>query len=266
MKTIILSLIFTFISFSNPHLEAKRVLGLMHQNLNGIKAHSYRLNLAERRIDNQYHQGELLISVQNQPLKIRAEVLGPAEGPLVEYDAAADKTNAVITPRKWLPAVKFKQDVNSKMVRRGHYSIHETTFNHFDFLIQKMEARLLQNGDSHHGIKYHGITSEEGVSCHKIELIDAQYQIQNYQINREENLIDLAQNKWIHPYKILELNPQLSSYDEIRTGQRIKIPTSYAKRCVLYIDTQDYLPRRLEVYDELGWFEKYSFRDISIRR
>jgi outer membrane lipoprotein-sorting protein len=266
MKTIILSLIFTLISFSNPHLEARRILGLMHQNLNGIKSHSYHLTLSERRIDNQTHQGELFISVQNRPLKIRAEVLAPSEGPLVEYDATTDLTNAVITPKKWLPAVKFKQHVNSKIVRRGHYGIHETTFNHFDYLIQQMEEKLQRSGNYQQGVRYYGIENKAGVSCHKIELFDAQYQIQSYQVNQEHTPIDLAKNKWIHPYKILELNPQLSSYDESTKGQRIKIPTSYAKRCVLYIDTENYLPRQLEVYDERGWFETYSFRDISISR
>ncbi|MEM6805263.1 MAG: LysM peptidoglycan-binding domain-containing protein, partial [Bacteroidota bacterium] len=115
-------------------------------------------------------------------------------------------------------------------------------------------------------VAYMGTHVIQNRNCHKIALKDHQYHIKNYRVKLGENLIDIAQRLLIHPFKIRELNPEIDSYYELEAGQNIRIPSSYGKTCIIYLDDKEYLPRRLEVYDENGMFEQYSFHDIHVKR
>ena len=57
-------------------------------------------------------------------------------------------------------------------------------------------------------------------------------------------------------YKIKELN---DIGDEVKPGQVIKIPSSYAKKTTLYIDKTNYLPIYHKMEDEKGIYEIYEF-------
>lgn|GEM_PF-3581539 len=247
-------------------VKAKDVLHNMHENIYTIAAHSYRLQLEERRTGNVYHRGEMLINVKNEPLNIRMEVIKPNKGAVVEYNAKEDKSGAYITPKKWMPAVKFRRDINGTLLRPGHYSIDETSLGFIDNIIKQSEALFQKRGIYNKGVRYWGSLHVEGVACHKIELMDHEYKIINYRIRKGDNLIKIARKQVVNPYKIKELNPEIKTYYDVSPGQIIRIPSSYAKRCIVYVDTQNYLPRRLEVFDEEGWFERYSFFDIKVER
>lgn len=242
--------------------KAKDILAMMHKSILKMRSHSYRLKLEERRIGNTYHKGEMLVSVRNHPLNVRMEVLAPNKGAVVEYNASEDKSEAFVTPRKWAPAIKFKRDIHGNLLRPGHYSIDETSLNFIGGIIKKSEALFTQRGIYQKGVRYWGQLHIEGVACHKIEFMDHEYRTTAYQVKKGESLISLARAKVINPYKIKELNPSIKTYYDVKPGQTILIPTSYAKKCVIYIDTENNLPRRLEIYDEQGWFERYSFFDI----
>lgn len=268
MKTFILTCVLGLSTVFTPtnSQEAQSILGRMHENLQDISAHSYRLQLKERKMDKSYHHGEMLIEVENSPLKIRAELLEPNQGPLVEYDASRDVDEATVTPKKWLPAVKIKSEIHGNMLRRGHYAINETSLSYFDEIIRRSEFFFQKNGTYNNSVRYSGSVIINRKTCHKIELIDHQYHIKNYRVKKGENLIDISQKLLIPPFKIRELNPQLDSYYEVGEGSSIKIPSSYSKRSVIYIDAQQFLPRRLEVYDDNGTFEQYSFHDIQVKK
>ena len=65
-------------------------------------------------------------------------------------------------------------------------------------------------------------------------------------------------------YKILELNPEVKNYEDIDEGDQIKITTSYAKETFLYVCVKTYIPVAIEVMDEKGLYEKYSFHEIQL--
>ncbi|MDW3652185.1 MAG: LysM peptidoglycan-binding domain-containing protein [Bacteroidia bacterium] len=268
MKTFVLVCVLGISNLLAPSgiQRADDVLERMHTGLEKVYEHSYRLQLRERKLDRSFHQGQMLIQVKNNPLKIRAEILGPKKGLLVEYNAAEDMHEATIIPKQWLPAVKIKSDIHGDILRKGHYAINETSLNYFDKIIKRLEQKFKQKGDYGTYVKNVGLVATQGRSCFKIELSDPSFHIRNYTVKAGENLLDISKRLLIHPFKIRELNPQLDSYYELAAGRQIRIPSSYAKRCVIYIDNQEFLPRRLEVYDESGMFEQYSFHDIHVKK
>ncbi|RMG28712.1 MAG: DUF1571 domain-containing protein, partial [Bacteroidetes bacterium] len=169
------------------HLKARGVLGLMHQHIYAMRAHSYRLKVEERRLGDKVHEGEMLISVKQAPLYVRLEILSPNKGAMVEYNAARDKRNALVTPRKWLPAFNFRRDIHGSLLRPGHYAITETSLNHIDGIIRQSEAQLRSRGIYEKSLRYWGQIQVEGRLCHKIELIDPDYHLYDYQVQKGED-------------------------------------------------------------------------------
>lgn len=255
---------FALLGMTNGNYQqATHILEKMHSHLEGIDAHSYRLELLERRMGGEMHRGEMKIFAQEQPIKIQLEMLKPTEGAMIEYDAN-EKGIAVVTPRKWLPAIKFRQDIHSKLLRPGHYAIDETRLTYIDEIIRKTEGVFRQRGIYTQGLAYQGTNLINGKTSHCIAFEDDAYHIQTYTAKAEEKLLDLAKQKLIPPYKIRELNPFLKDYNDLPAGKALQLPSSYAKRTVLYVSAKSYLPNRLEVYDEKGLFERFDFYEVKI--
>lgn len=245
------------------HVKAEDILGRMHASIDDMQAHTYRLMAEERRLGDVYHRGEMKIAVQQKPLNIKLEILKPNEGAVVEYHAGKDKDEAVVTPKKWLPAVKFKRNIHGTLLRPGHYGINETSLTHIDEIIARIEEGFTQRGISEKGIRYWGSLQVNGVLCHKIELMDHDYRIVDYTVKHKDDVLKIASRQMVNPYKIRELNPEIKTYFDLTPGQVIQIPSSFARRCIIYVDVQEFLPRKLEIFDEKGWFERYSFYDIQ---
>ncbi|MEL6674846.1 MAG: LysM peptidoglycan-binding domain-containing protein [Bacteroidota bacterium] len=249
-----------------PALSAQNILGMMHQRIARIEAHDFRLKVEERWQGNHIHRGEVKVSAQLRPLQIRVELLKPEEGPLVEYPAENNPRLATVIPKKWLPALKFGRDIHGETLRKGHYAINETTFAFFDGLIRRMEQQFRMQGRYQESVRYLGTVQVAGKTCHRVEMIDAQYRLLPYEIQPGDDLIRLGKRLLLSPYKIRELNPQLSSYFDLKPGQILTLPSSYSRRTILLIDAQKMVPRVLEVYDEKGRFERYCFEDIVIKQ
>jgi outer membrane lipoprotein-sorting protein len=56
----------------------------------------------------------------------------------------------------------------------------------------------------------------------------------------------------------------LKHFDDNVAGKTLKVPTSYAKRTVLYIDEQINFPIYQEMSDEKGVFEKYEYSNLNV--
>lgn len=65
----------------------------------------------------------------------------------------------------------------------------------------------------------------------------------------------------ISEYKIKELN---DIGDDVKPGQKIKIPSAYAKKTTLYIDKSNYLPIYHKMEDEKGVYEVFEFKDLKL--
>ena len=245
------------------YTEAHNILQCMHRMIRSLEAHQYRLHIEERRMGGVWHKGEIQVEVQRNPLKVSIEVFHPEKGAQVAYNAAEDPNSAVITPKKWIPAIKYRKSLNSKVLRRGHYAVHESTLHFFDQLIQQYAQQFRQRNMAESAIRYMGLISQQGKRLHRIELVDTHYRIQSRQVAAGESLSHLAQQLALPLYKLRELNPQVAPFDALRSTKTLRIPSSYAKRSVILVDAVTYLPYSLEVHDDKGRFEQYRFENIQ---
>jgi outer membrane lipoprotein-sorting protein len=56
----------------------------------------------------------------------------------------------------------------------------------------------------------------------------------------------------------------LRNYESVKPGQKIKVPTSYAKKVVLYIDKLNNLPIYQQLFDEKGLFAEYKYTNLIV--
>jgi hypothetical protein len=79
-----------------------------------------------------------------------------------------------------------------------------------------------------------------------------------------EDLNSIARKLNISEYAILERNDEIDFYDDIIPGQEIKVPSSYAKKMILYIDKEYMLPLVIKVYDDRGIYEQYAYKNFVL--
>ena len=97
---------------------------------------------------------------------------------------------------------------------------------------------------------------------YKVILTYPYYKRKTYRTKENESLLKIAKNKLLNAYKLTELNPSYKENKTIPEGKDIAIPNAYAKRFIMYIDSKTFLPLYQEIYDEIGLYEKYVYKNV----
>ena len=56
----------------------------------------------------------------------------------------------------------------------------------------------------------------------------------------------------------------MKNFTSVKAGQVIKVPITYAKRIVVYIDKLTYLPIYQELYDTKGLMATYEYHNLVV--
>ena len=67
----------------------------------------------------------------------------------------------------------------------------------------------------------------------------------------------------IPEYSMVELNG-VKNFEEDLGGRTLKIPSSYGRKTVMYIDKENNFPIMQEVSDDKGIFERYTFTGLVV--
>ncbi len=101
-------------------------------------------------------------------------------------------------------------------------------------------------------------------SYHVLEINNKQFGYINYTVQKGENVCAIADKMLLNDHMILEVNRDISDYDDVKPGQVIKIPNSFAKRIVFYIDKATHLPFIQTIYDDKGFYTKITFSSFLL--
>ena len=124
-------------------------------------------------------------------------------------------------------------------------------------ILHRELARIGNDTASH--IFYKGNVDWQGRPAIHIEMANPDYHYTTYHVQMGEDLNSIAKKLNINEYAILELNEEVDFYDDVSPGQELKVPSSYAKKMVLYIDQGYMLPLVIKVFDGTGLFEQYAY-------
>lgn len=240
-------------------VDAVNVLRQVVTQSKQIKTLRYHAIMNER-IKGKMVQKDSYFKINTSPLKIYVSqsFLG------IKIDALYVEgwnNNQLLVATVGFPWIQLNLDPKGSRVRDNHHhTIFEAGFGYFASVIDQLLSEHLDKIT----IRYLGPSKINNRDCQKIQIIVNHYQIIPYTVKPGETLPSIAKQKLINDYKILELNPEIDGYDDVRAGQVIKIPNLYAKMMYLYVDKRTLLPAQIELHDEKGLYAIYGYNDVII--
>ena len=171
----------------------------------------------------------------------------------------ADK--AIINPNGF-PYVNVSLSPYGNKMREGnHYTLYDVGF---ETLVSNLRHSVIMLGNrTDDFFKNEGTVTFDGRSCDKIVLRNPNFGWQNYTVTKATSLESLARSLYLGAHMIKEKN-KLGGYGTLAAGTVLKIPTTFAKEVILYIDKKTRAPIYQEIRDNEGLYAKYEFTNLII--
>jgi hypothetical protein len=254
---------FIFLLAAFAPVPDTRTVKLLHQVFDSIKAvRTVRMKIsALERIERKFVSANSEIKVQNHPRKIyfinrhkKLEIL---------YDSEVSEHKAYVKPHVF-PYITMSLDPRGNMMRKNqHYTIHELGF---DFIGRSLLLTLNKDKEGLSNFIYLGTRTKNGYNCHLLEYENRSYAYTDYTTGENETASSIAYKLCVNDYLFRYANGLLNDFGYLRRGTKLKVPTLYCKKAVIYVDEKLCLPVSISLYDDTGLFESYEFSAIDINR
>jgi len=239
----------------------RAVIDEMLTSIDRIKTLKYKIKQFER------IEGEMIIADQDiklsvSPFKVYAYVNLPDEGAEFIWVEGKNDGDALVNPNGF-PYINLNLDPYGKILRKNqHHTIFELGF---DYMAQIMRAALARTDDNFDNYcEYKGTIKWNNIDCHKIVIEYDEFKYVPYVVGEGETVLSIARKLGLSEYMIVEINPAVDNYDDVKAGQQIKVPNAYAKKTILYIDKRNNLPIVQKMYDEKGLYEIFEFHNLQV--
>ena len=259
MKNLI-SLCLSFVLLGLTQAQtAESVVNQMLSALDAGKTYEYTM-VQEERIDGKIHKNKIFTKIQETPKKVFIDnVEGANEGVQVLYVSGERDNKALVNKMFGIKLSPF----NSLIRKNQHHTILESGFGLLIGSIRDAKKRAQAQNAFYQVFQLAGSVTYEGKSCYKLILTYPTFTYESYTMQDGESLYSIAMKKKVCEQLIVEKNG-LGGFGSGKSGQTIQIPSSYAKKTILYIDKSNMHPIYQEMYDEKGMFEKYTFYDLKV--
>ena len=217
---------------------------------NGIE---FKAELKARMKGEDYHQ-VALFKIQRVPLKIYYRQYERNQIELL-YDETVNKKKALVNPAGFPYANLHLSPYSSLILKRQHHSIFEADPT---YILEQVFYMFEQCNPDRCLISLSD-TSINGVTLQKIYYKNTHYTIKQIHVQREMDLLQLADYYNVNFYSILFQNEDLDLGSSLKNGEMVKIPSSYAKSIELLIDPQKKQLHSILVEDHEGFFESYRY-------
>ena len=215
---VLLSLIFWgFIKNPNSSCEEINTRVLIQQlfkSIDNTKTLKYNLKLSER-IEGKMLNTESSVKLQVAPRKLYLYLKGPE----LLWVQGTNNGNALVNPGAF-PYFNINLNPYGSLMRKNqHHTIHEMGYEYF--------ASVLKNTVKKAGDKFDKdfvCTGEEkwdNRSCYNIVISYPEFAFVNYIVQKGENLISIARKLFVSEYMILENNPRIKDYYDVKEGIQI---------------------------------------------
>jgi len=243
---------------NNPDEKQKEnILQKMFNTIDNLSCTTYK-GIIKARIDGKIQTQRGDFKVVKTPFKFYYKQDYPQKGQEVLYVEGNNENKAIINTNSF-PWVNVHLDPNCKLMRQdNHHSLYNAGFWYFNNVVKE-----LVNSDR--GVlKYDGTKSFNEKECFVYELCHKNYQLIKYKIKEGETLQSIAKKRNINDYMIVEINKNIDNLFDYKEGQEILIPNDYAKKLILYIDANTFVPVVIYIYDHLGLYEEINYVDVEI--
>jgi outer membrane lipoprotein-sorting protein len=206
--------------------------------------------------------GELRFKLNSKPRKIYIYNLRPDAGAEVLYAEGWNNEKAYIHPNKF-PWINVSLSVNSgELLKNNHHNMLAIGFDYTLGIVKHMLAKYGKDFDKY--VKYDGKKKWYDKTLDVIKITYNDYKFENYTVLAGEDLFKIDAKLKIPAYKIIELNPEVEDFFDVKAGQVIKVPNEYAKEMIVMVDPVSHLPLVQAIFDEKGLFEKYEYSEVKV--
>jgi outer membrane lipoprotein-sorting protein len=200
------------------------------------------------------------VKLIREPYQLYLNQRYPKEG--VEILCRPDHDRALINPNSF-PWFNLHLDPFGSFMRNDqHHTVYDSGFDLMSSILHRELARI--GDDTARHIFYRGTVTWQNRPAIHIEMANPDYHHATYQVLLGEDLNSIAKKLNVNEYAILELNDDVDFYDDVMPGQKIQVPSSYAKKMELYIDSEFILPLVIRVYDSEGLYEHYAYKKFVL--
>ena len=239
----------------------REIIDKMLSSIDRIKTLKYKIKQFER-IEGEMINAEQDIKLSVSPFKVYAYIYLPDEGAEFLWVEGKNDGDAIVNPNGF-PYINLNLDPYGKILRKDqHHTIFELGF---DYLAQILKAAMARTDDDFDKYcEYKGTIKWNNIDCHVIVIEYDGFKYVPYVVGEGETVLSIAKKLGLSEYMIVNTNPAVDNYDDVKAGQQIKVPNAYAKKTILYIDKRNNLPIYQKMYDEKGLFEIYEFHDLQV--
>ncbi|MBK0401932.1 DUF1571 domain-containing protein [Adhaeribacter sp. BT258] len=249
------------LSFQKATPTASQLVSQMLEAGKDVQTLKFTLQKQER-IKGKLTSEKANVKLQQKPFKVYLRYQTPNPGMEVLFVSGQNNNEAFIRPSSF-PWTTISLNPNSSTMRSGqHHTIHEMGFSQIlaitDFILKKygkQAAGMLQTGEP---------VNWNNLKCYPLTLENPNFRYIEHTVGPNENVLNIATKFRLSEYMILEKNPALDDYSDVKAGQKIKIPTDYARKIWMLLDQKTGLPVVIKVYDEKGLFEQYEYHNLQV--
>lgn len=172
------------------------------------------------------------------------------------YTEGANNNNALISPNGF-PYINISLDpLGSTMRKNRHFTILEAGG---WYLVDMLKLGLKKDVQKEEGRSVMKLEDFEDIFW-KIEILNKDYSFQKYRVLEGEDSRSVSRKLGVPEYKIVELNEQLDSFEDIEPGESILVPNFYAQRVELILRKSDNIPIQVRIFDEKGLYSVYEYK------
>lgn len=244
--------------------DARAIVTKMIESIDAHRGAKYTVRTNER-LPNQKNlfQTNVLTKVHVSPRKIYLKMITePNLGTEILYVEGIRENKALVNPGKFLPTLKLSP-FNSLLTKNQHHTLLSSGFSIVSEIVKKGVERADMAGKFDSIFLYFGEVTWSGRACYKIVINDPTWTLTTYRAAKGERMYDVALKFLIPEYSLVELNG-VRDFEEDLSGRTLKIPTTYARKTVFYVDKENYFPIFQEMSDSKGVFERYEITNLVV--
>lgn len=240
-------------------LTCEEVLEKSFKAIHDVKSLKYHLKIIERGKKG-FNYYESAVKFNKNPRQIYLYIKGIE----VLFLEGKNNNKALVNPGGF-PYITLNLDPMGDLMRQDqHHTLNEMGYDYFSTVIQHTMKKV----DRSHFDDYFKLLGEEKINnrqCYKIIINNKDFAYKDYTVQAGESITSIARKFFVSEYMILEKNPKFKDYfDPLKKGQVIKVPNSYCRSVLLYIDKFYFVPVSVKVIDDKGLFEEYNYHFLQV--
>jgi outer membrane lipoprotein-sorting protein len=240
----------------------EKILQKMYDGQAALRSAKFTMHTEERMRNGKFVISEMMIKLKENPKKVYLYALKPDAGNEIIWRKGWNNDKMMVSPGSF-PYITFSMKTENSIARKeAHHPITNIGFGYVSGLVKYYSHKF--GSRFYEYVSIGDTVSWDNHSCIVLKFDFKDFAIVKYTVGSNENITDIAAKLYLNDYSILMLNKDIDDFDDVKPGQVINIPNSYARKIEFYMDRLTGLPLQQFIYDKEGLYEKYQVKSFIL--